>query len=104
MISAAVCELNGRSSTNVRVSGPGHIRGKLLAPGWKLTQKQGCFCVKPDGLQAHLANQGLKDTIGPEEIVAGGLLLALDASRMMTGQALATGTGAVVTGKGNAGS
>jgi galactose dehydrogenase len=63
-----------------------------------LTQKQKDLWVTPEGLQAHVDRQCLKDTLEPQDIVGGTLFLASSASRMMTGQALVIDGGVVVTG------
>ena len=84
--------------TLAREFGPDRIRVNALAPGWVLTQKQKDLWVTPEGLQAHLDRQCLKDPLAPEDIVGGMLFLASDASKMMTGQALVIDGGVVVTG------
>lgn len=81
-----------------REFGPDRIRVNALAPGWVLTQKQKDMWVTPDALEAHVARQCLKDTLGPEDIVGGVLFLASASSKMMTGQVLVIDGGVVVTG------
>ncbi|MFN7596002.1 MAG: SDR family NAD(P)-dependent oxidoreductase, partial [Cereibacter sp.] len=78
--------------------GPDRIRVNAIAPGWVLTQKQKDLWVTPEGLQAHVDRQCLKDTREPADIVGGVLFLASGASRMMTGQSLVIDGGVVVTG------
>lgn len=90
--------INGMTRTLAREFGPDRIRVNALAPGWVLTQKQKDLWVTPEGLQAHLDRQCLKDTLAPEDIVGGMLFLASQASKMMTGQALVIDGGVVVTG------
>jgi len=90
--------INGMTRTLAREFGPDRIRVNALAPGWVLTQKQKDLWVTPEGLQAHLDRQCLKDPLAPEDIVGGMLFLASDASKMMTGQALVIDGGVVVTG------
>ena len=90
--------INGMTRTLAREFGPDRIRVNALAPGWVLTQKQKDLWVTPEGLQAHLDRQCLKDPLGPEDIIGGLLFLASDASKMMTGQALVIDGGVVVTG------
>ena len=90
--------INGMTRTLAREFGPDRIRINALAPGWVLTQKQKDLWVTPEGLQAHLDRQCLKDPLAPEDIVGGMLFLASDASKMMTGQALVIDGGVVVTG------
>lgn len=90
--------INGLTRSLAREFGPDRIRVNALAPGWVLTQKQKEMWVTPEGLEAHLARQCLKDTLAPEDIVGGCLFLASDASKMMTGQALVIDGGVVVTG------
>ena len=90
--------INGLTRSLAREFGPDRVRVNALAPGWVLTQKQKDMWVTPDGLQAHLDRQCLKDTLEPQDIVGGCLFLASSASRMMTGQALVIDGGVVVTG------
>jgi galactose dehydrogenase len=90
--------INGMTRTLAREFGPDRIRVNALAPGWVLTQKQKDLWVTPEGLQAHLDRQCLKDPLGTEDIIGGLLFLASDASKMMTGQALVIDGGVVVTG------
>jgi NAD(P)-dependent dehydrogenase (short-subunit alcohol dehydrogenase family) len=90
--------INGMTRSLAREFGPDRIRVNALAPGWVLTQKQRDMWVTPEGLQAHLDRQCLKDTLAPEDIVCGTLFLASSASKMMTGQALVIDGGVVVTG------
>jgi galactose dehydrogenase len=90
--------INGLTRSLAREFGPDRIRVNALAPGWVLTQKQRDLWVTPEGLQAHVDRQCLKDTMEPEDIVGGVLFLASGASRMMTGQALVIDAGVVVTG------
>ncbi len=90
--------INGLTRSLAREFGPDRIRVNALAPGWVLTQKQKDLWVTPEGLQAHVDRQCLKDTLAPEDIVGGVLFLASDSSRMMTGQALVIDGGVVVTG------
>ena len=90
--------INGLTRSLAREFGPDRIRVNALAPGWVLTQKQRDLWVTPEGLQAHLDRQCLKDALGPEDIVGGVLFLASDTSKMMTGQALVIDGGVVVTG------
>jgi len=90
--------INGLTRSLAREFGPDRIRVNALAPGWVLTERQKDLWVTPEGLQAHLDRQCLKDALVPEDIVGGTLFLASDASRMMTGQALVIDGGVVVTG------
>ncbi len=90
--------INGLTRSLAREFGPDRIRVNALAPGWVLTQKQKDLWVTPEGLQAHVDRQCLKDTLEPEDIVCGTLFLASKASKMMTGQALVIDGGVVVTG------
>jgi galactose dehydrogenase len=68
--------INGLTRSLAREFGPDRIRVNALAPGWVLTQKQRDLWVTPEGLQAHLDRQCLKDTMEPEDIVGGVLFLA----------------------------
>jgi NAD(P)-dependent dehydrogenase (short-subunit alcohol dehydrogenase family) len=95
---AANSAINGLTRSLARDFGPDRIRVNAVAPGWVLTQRQKDLWVTPEGLQAHLNRQCLKDTLEPEDMVGGVLFLASDASRMMTGQALVIDGGVVVTG------
>ena len=90
--------INGLTRSIAREFGPDRIRCNALAPGWVLTQKQKDLWVTPEGLQAHVDRQCLKDTLEPQDIVGGTLFLASSASKMMTGQALVIDGGVVVTG------
>ncbi len=90
--------INGLTRSLAREFGPDRIRVNALAPGWVLTRKQREKWVTPEGLEAHVGRQCLKDTLDPEDIVGGCLFLASRASRMMTGQALVIDGGVVVTG------
>ena len=90
--------INGLTRSLARELGPDRIRVNALAPGWVLTQKQKDLWVTPEGLQAHVDRQCLKDTLEPQDIVGGTLFLASSASKMMTGQALVIDGGVVVTG------
>lgn len=90
--------INGMTRTLAREFGPDRIRVNALAPGWVLTQKQKDLWVTPEGLQAHLDRQCLKDALAPEDIVGGVLFLASNTSKMMTGQAMVIDGGVVVTG------
>ncbi|MFT7059222.1 MAG: NAD(P)-dependent dehydrogenase (short-subunit alcohol dehydrogenase family) [Pseudorhodobacter sp.] len=98
LYTAANSAINGMTRSLAREFGPDRIRVNALAPGWVLTQKQKDLWVTPEGLAAHLDRQCLKDTLGPEDITAGVLFLASNASKMMTGQALVIDGGVVVTG------
>jgi NAD(P)-dependent dehydrogenase (short-subunit alcohol dehydrogenase family) len=95
---AANSGINGMTRSLAREFGPDRIRVNALAPGWVLTQKQKDLWVTPEGLQAHVDRQCLKDTLEPDDIVCGTLFLASSASKMMTGQALVIDGGVVVTG------
>ncbi|MBL4918115.1 SDR family NAD(P)-dependent oxidoreductase [Szabonella alba] len=95
---AANAAINSLSRSLAREFGADRIRVNALMPGWVLTQKQKDLWVTPEGLEAHLARQCLKDTLAPEDITGGVLFLASDLSRMMTGQALVIDGGVVVTG------
>ncbi len=95
---AANSGINGLTRALAREFGPDRIRVNALAPGWVLTEKQKDLWVTPEGLQAHIDRQCLKDTLAPEDITGGVLFLASGASKMMTGQALVIDGGVVVTG------
>jgi galactose dehydrogenase len=90
--------INGLTRSLAREFGPDRIRVNAIAPGWVLTRKQKDLWVTPEGLQAHVDRQCLKDTLEPQDIVGGCLFLASSASKMMTGQALVIDGGVVVTG------
>lgn len=95
---AANSGINGMTRSLAREFGPDRIRVNALAPGWVLTQKQKDMWVTPEGLQAHLDRQCLKDTLDPQDMIDGVLFLASKTSKMMTGQALVIDGGVVVTG------
>lgn len=95
---AANSAINGLTRSLAREFGPDRIRVNALAPGWVLTQKQIDLWVTPDGLQAHLDRQCLKDSLAPDDILGGVLFLASQSSKMMTGQSLVIDGGVVVTG------
>lgn len=90
--------INGMSRSLAREFGPDKIRVNALMPGWVLTQKQLDKWATPEGLEAHMERQCLKEHLEPRDIVGGTLFLASDASRMMTGQSLVIDGGVVVTG------
>ncbi|WP_394197275.1 SDR family NAD(P)-dependent oxidoreductase [Litoreibacter albidus] len=90
--------INGMTRSLAREFGPDRIRVNALAPGWVLTDKQKELWVTPEGLEAHMARQCLKDTLAPQDMVDAVLFLASNTSRMMTGQALVIDGGVVVTG------
>jgi NAD(P)-dependent dehydrogenase (short-subunit alcohol dehydrogenase family) len=95
---AANAGVTGLTRALAREFGPDRIRVNALAPGWVLTEKQKAMWVTPEGLEAHLARQCLKDALAPEDVVGATLFLASDVSRMMTGQALVVDGGVVTTG------
>ncbi|MGY6547676.1 MAG: SDR family NAD(P)-dependent oxidoreductase [Roseinatronobacter sp.] len=95
---AANSALNGLTRSLAREFGPDRIRINALAPGWVMTPKQLEHWVTPEGLADHLKRQCLPDTLNPDDIAAGVLFLASEASRAMTGQALVIDGGVVVTG------
>lgn len=78
--------------------GPQGIRANALAPGWVLTQKQLDQWADPESLKAHLARQCIPEHLKPEDMVGPTLFLASEASRFMTGQAMAVDGGVVVSG------
>lgn len=90
--------INGMTRSLAREFGPDRIRVNALAPGWVLTQKQKDLWVTPEGLEAHIDRQCLKDTLDPDDMINGVLFLASKASKMMTGQAMVIDGGVVVTG------
>lgn len=98
LYTAANSGINGMTRSLAREFGPDRIRINALAPGWVLTQKQKDLWVTPEGLQAHLDRQCLKDTLDPEDMINGVLFLASNTSKMMTGQSLVIDGGVVVTG------
>lgn len=90
--------INGLTRSLAREFGPDRIRVNALAPGWVMTERQQRLWVTPEALAGHVGRQCLKDTLVPEDIVAGMLFLGSSASRMMTGQALVIDGGVVMTG------
>ncbi|MEX0283085.1 MAG: SDR family NAD(P)-dependent oxidoreductase [Paracoccaceae bacterium] len=81
-----------------RELGPRGIRVNALAPGWVLTQKQLDKWASPEGLEAHLEKQCLKEHLAPDDMIGPTLFLASEASRMMTGQCMVVDGGVVTTG------
>lgn len=98
LYTAANSALNGLTRSLARELGPERIRVNALAPGWVMTPKQLEQWVTPEGLAEHMKRQCLPDTLNPDDIAAGVLFLASDASRAMTGQALVIDGGVVVSG------
>ena len=98
LYTAANSGINGMTRSLAREFGPDRIRVNALSPGWVLTQKQKDLWVTPEGLQAHVDRQCLKDTLEPDDMINGVLFLASNTSKMMTGQALVIDGGVVVTG------
>jgi len=95
---AAKAGITGLTRGLARELGPDKIRVNALMPGWVLTQKQLDKWATPEGLDAHLDRQCLKEHLIPRDIVDSTLFLASKTSRMMTGQALVVDGGVVVTG------
>ena len=95
---AANAGINGLTRGLARELGPDKIRVNALMPGWVLTDKQLAMWATPEGLEAHLGRQCLKEHLKPEDMVGATLFLASDASKMMTGQAMVIDGGVVVTG------
>lgn len=81
-----------------REFGPDGVRVNALAPGWVFTQKQIDLWATEEGVAAHLARQCLPRMLKPDEMVEPLLFLASQASRAMTGQAMAVDGGVVVSG------
>ena len=90
--------ITGMTRAMAREFGPERIRVNALVPGWVLTERQRQLWASPSDLAAHLDRQCLKEHLEPNDIAAGALFLASEASRMMTGQALVIDGGVVVTG------
>jgi len=88
----------GLTRSLAREWGPDRIRVNAVAPGWVLTERQRRLWATPEGLQAHIDRQCLKDTMEPRDVLGGVLFLASDMSRMMTGQSLVIDAGVVGTG------
>ena len=95
---AANAGITGLTRALAREFGPDKIRVNALMPGWVMTRKQKDLWVTEEGFAQHLDRQCLKEALVPEDIVGGALFLASNASRMMTGQALAIDGGVVATG------
>ncbi|MEX0351568.1 MAG: SDR family NAD(P)-dependent oxidoreductase [Paracoccaceae bacterium] len=90
--------ITGMTRSLARELGPHNIRVNALAPGWVLTQKQIDQWATPEGLQAHMDRQCLKEHLTPDDMIGPVLYLASDASRMMTSQCVVVDGGVVVTG------
>ena len=63
-----------------------------------LTERQLDLWATPEALAGHMERQCLKEHLVPRDMVETVLFLASDASRMMTGQAIAVDGGVVATG------
>ena len=81
-----------------REYGPVGIRANAVMPGWVLTQRQKDLWATPEGLDAIMDRQCLKEHLVEDDIVHGVLFLASETSRMMTSQALVIDGGVVMTG------
>lgn len=90
--------ITGLTRGQARELGPHNIRVNALMPGWVITPRQEELWVTPEGLDAHIEKQCLKQTIHPDDMIEPTLFLASSASKMMTGQALVVDAGVVVTG------
>ncbi|MCL6282684.1 SDR family oxidoreductase [Ruegeria sp. 2012CJ41-6] len=90
--------ITGMTRSLARELGPQNIRVNALAPGWVLTQKQLDQWATPEGLEAHMERQCLKEHLTPDDMIGPVLYLASDASRMMTSQCMVVDGGVVVTG------
>ena len=90
--------ITGMTRSLARELGPDRIRVNALMPGWVLTDKQLDQWATPEGLEAHLKRQCLKEHLNEADIVGGTLFLASNSARMMTGQALVIDGGVVTTG------
>ncbi|MDP5217185.1 SDR family oxidoreductase [Ruegeria sp. 2205SS24-7] len=90
--------ITGMTRSLARELGPQKIRVNALAPGWVLTQKQLDQWATPEGLEAHMERQCLKEHLTPDDMIGPVLYLASDASRMMTSQCMVVDGGVVVTG------
>ncbi|MDG2429172.1 MAG: SDR family oxidoreductase, partial [Paracoccaceae bacterium] len=88
----------GMTRSIAREFGPDNIRVNAIAPGWVLTNKQLDKWATPDGLNAHLERQCIKNHLKTEDIVGGALFLASASSQMITGQLIAIDGGVVMTG------
>jgi NAD(P)-dependent dehydrogenase (short-subunit alcohol dehydrogenase family) len=95
---AAKAGITGMTRGLARDLGPDNIRVNALMPGWVLTQRQLDLWGKPEDLAAHLSRQCIPEHLVERDIVEPTLVLASNASRMMTGQALVIDGGVVVTG------
>ena len=88
----------GMTRSIAREFGPDNIRVNAIAPGWVLTKKQLDKWATPNGLNAHLERQCIKNHLKTEDIVGGALFLASASSQMITGQLIAIDGGVVMTG------
>ena len=95
---ASKAAITGLTRALARELGADNIRVNSLLPGWVLTQKQLDMWASPEDLAAHLDRQCLKEHLAPRDIVDATLFLASQASRMISGQAIAVDGGVVVTG------
>lgn len=81
-----------------REYGPDRVRVNAIAPGWVLTERQKRLWATPEGLEAFLEKQCLKEHLEEDDMVDTTLFLASRASRMITGQVIAVDGGVVTTG------
>jgi NAD(P)-dependent dehydrogenase (short-subunit alcohol dehydrogenase family) len=95
---AAKAGIIGLTRSLARALGPRGIRVNAIAPGWVMTEKQRRLWVTPEGLAEFLTKQALPQEIMPEDMVGPTLVLASQASRMVTGQVLAVDAGVVALG------
>jgi NAD(P)-dependent dehydrogenase (short-subunit alcohol dehydrogenase family) len=68
--------------------GADYIRVNAVAPGWVITERQRELWVTDEGLAAHVAKHCIKDVLPPDDLLGTVLVLASDASRMLTAQML----------------
>ncbi len=90
---AAKAGITGMSRSLARELGPRGIRVNAVLPGWVMTERQRAKWVTDAALAATLKAQCLPVEIQPEDVPPLVLFLASDASRMITGQALAVDAG-----------
>ncbi len=80
--------VEGLSKSLARELGGSAIRVPCIAPGWILTERQvtSAQATAPEKFAAYLERQCLKRHLAPDDVARLVLWLALDDSRMATGQ------------------